>query len=357
MSYGPTDEEAHFEGARAASISAYRATLDTRDALLGEAFKTIGPASEGWTSLEEKLINAKDDCQAKFAALRRATDAMRISKFVIFFFFVCFALLEAPINKFMFDIVLKSNNLESYFVSLLVTAAMLGLAHIAGTQTRQMRGAFEDKFYFGKIVVVLIIMMLLVLCVGILTIGRASYSAAGSNLPNLDIFSHMGVQVQNLGLWAALLAAFSDRAAVILATLNIAGIACAFFFAFITHDSDMFYQAAIDEAASAQRKFGKLAKKYEKRISKVGRKFAPRLAGLVAAHGSQNAKVIAHKRMRNTPLTEDDRVDISTFDTKLAEARHGIGDRARRVAHLPEEFPQSQDNLQSISPMVARERR
>jgi hypothetical protein len=357
MSYGPTDEEAHFEGARAATIASYKATLDTRDALLGEAFKTIGPASEGWASLEEKLINAKDDCQAKFAALRRATDAMRISKLIVFFFFVCFALLEAPINKFMFDIVLKSNNLESYFVSLLVTGAMLGLAHVAGTQTRQLRGAFEDKIYFGKITVALTIMLILVLCVGILTIGRASYSAAGASLPNLDIFSHIGVQVQNLGLWAALITALSDRAAVILATLNIAGIACAFFFAFITHDSDVFYQAALDEAASAQRKFGRIAKKYEKRISKIGRKFAPKLAGLVAAHGSQNAKVISHKRMRNVPITDDDRVDISSFDSKLAEARHGIGDRARRVAQVSEEANQTQDNHQIVSQMVARERR
>jgi hypothetical protein len=357
MEYEPTDEEAHFEGARAATLASYRQTLATRDGQLGDVFKTIGPASELWISREHKLTNANDDCRAKFASLQRSTDAARISKILIFVVFICFALWEAPINKFMFDMVLKSNNLESYFVSLVITTAMLGLAHVAGVQTRQIRGSFEDTVYFSKIAVSIIILLLLATCVCILTIGRASYSIVGSNLPNTDIFSHIAVQVQNVGLWAALVAALSDRSALILATLNITGIASAFFLAYITHDSDAFYQAALNEASSAQRKFNRSARTYEKKISKIGKRFATRLGNLAAAYGEQNAKVISLKRSRNASLLEDDRLDISAFDTKLEEARRGIGDRARRIAVSPQTASDQANEHLQVVPTMARERR
>lgn len=325
--FGPSGEEAHFEGARAASAASYRAALACRDTLLGDAFMTIGPASHHWRALEQRLIQAGDDCRQKYAVLQRATDAVRISDGLVVAAFLGFAMLEAPINKFMFDIVLKSNNLESYLVSLMVTGAMLGLAHVAGTQVRQMRGAFEDRFYPGKLVAAAIILALLALCVGTLTVGRASYAAAGSAPDGLAIFRHVTAQVQDMGLWPALAAALSDRAALILATLNVTGIACAFFLAYVTHDSDLFYQAALNEAARARRSFARTARRFEKRIGKLGRRFAPKLATLSAAHGMQNARVIALKRSRNAELTDDDRDDLDRADARLREARACIGGR------------------------------
>ena len=238
----PTAQEVHFERERARSLASYKAVLDARDKELAEARKSLGPGSEQWKALDIALKSANGTCQDIFASLQRLTDGKRIPDWFVLILAIAFAAMEAPINKFMLDNILRGNNFDSYVLSLFLTLVMLLLAHIAGMQARQIHGAYEDKIYWGKIVVPIILLSVLAVCVGALTIGRAFYSTSASALPSSNIFSEIQIRVQNVGPWSALMAALSDQAAFFLASLNIAGIAGAFILAFVSHDSDPVYE-------------------------------------------------------------------------------------------------------------------
>ena len=59
MAYTPTDELAHFEGARADARSTYQNLLGERDEKLNTARTTHGPGSDRWNRAEEKLRTAE----------------------------------------------------------------------------------------------------------------------------------------------------------------------------------------------------------------------------------------------------------------------------------------------------------
>jgi hypothetical protein len=354
--YLSSEEEAHYEAARAEALSQYKIELGNRDTRLGDAFRTIGPGSEEWRGREARLVAANDDVRSKFLALNRATDRKRISPLATRTLLFGLCILETPVNKFMFDILLVLQNWESYVVSFAMSLAMLYLAEIAGFQTRQIKGDSEDRIYWGKIASAIFILAFLILAVSVLTVCRAYSSSMAMSGENLDIFSHVLEQVKHLGPWAVLMAALEDRGAVMLAAFNFTGIICAFFLAFITHDSDTVYQGSLDEAEDAHKKFARLAKKYEKAIARIGKKHTPRLLGLAAAFGSHNARVVGCKKLRNAPLDQMDLLDISSLDTKLAEARRGIGDRVRRIAPV-EGAEAAPKEVAPMPPKIVRERR
>jgi hypothetical protein len=307
----PSAEEVRYVKERERSLASYRATVDGRDKEIAEARKTIGPASMRWQEVDSKRRSAEGTCQAIFAALNRLTDGKRIPDWFMVLLALGFAALEAPINKFMLDNILQGNNFDSYALSLFLTLIMLLLAHIAGAQARQIGGTYEEKIYWGKIITSFILLSVLATCVGALTIGRAYYStAAAAALPSSNIFSEIGTRVLNAGPWAALLAALSDKAAFFLASLNLAGIAGVFFLAFMSHDSDVVYQAALDEAEKAQRKLSRMAKRYDKRLQRIGQRRHKKLVNLQAAYGAQNAEVVSRKIGRGEPLTKMDSVDL-----------------------------------------------
>lgn len=328
---GPLSKEIHFEKERARSLASYIAALGARDKDLAENRKSIGPTSMQWEVIERDRHSADGTCQDIFASLGRLTDAKRISIWAIVVLAIGFAIFEAPINKFMLDNILLGNNFDSYALSLFLTLIMLLLAHIAGSQLRQIRGAYESRIYWGKIVVALFLLSVLAICVGALTIGRAYYSTAGSGLPPSDIFSAIKANVQSAGPWAAFTAALSDQAAFFLASLNLAGITGALFLAFISSDSDAVYQSALDKLDKSENKLRNLAKRYDKKNEAIIRKYSKRISNLAAAYGAQNAEVIAAKKSRNAQLTDDDRVDLSAYDTLLASIREEMTKIRREI--------------------------
>src|ERR1700739_1616585 len=254
MAYTPTDELAHFEGARADARSTYQNLMGEREEKLNTARTTHGPGSDRWNRAEEKLRTAEKHQRVIFGRLQRPSDGRQISFWWFVFGALLLAALEAPINKFMLDNILRGNNFDSYALSLFVSLIILLLAHIAGTQARQIRGAYEEKIYWGKIVLSVALLCVLAIVVGALTIGRAYYSVAGFSLPSGNIFSEISSRVQKIGPWSAFVTALSDQAAFFLASLNTAGIAGAFVLAFISRDSDAVYQAALDKLERVQRR-------------------------------------------------------------------------------------------------------
>jgi hypothetical protein len=156
MAYAPMEEEAHLEGARAESVASYKNLLGDRDGRLAAVRKTKGPGSSRWARLEIKLRDADEKCRAIFAKLQRLSDGRRISFWWFVFGAMILAALEAPINKFMLDNILRGNNFDSYMLSLFLTLALLILAHFAGQQARQIRGTHHETIYFSNILIALV---------------------------------------------------------------------------------------------------------------------------------------------------------------------------------------------------------
>jgi len=74
MAYTPTDELAHFEGARADARSTYQNLLGERDEKLNTARTTHGPGSDRWNRAEEKLRTAEKNHRVIFGRLQRPSD-------------------------------------------------------------------------------------------------------------------------------------------------------------------------------------------------------------------------------------------------------------------------------------------
>jgi hypothetical protein len=302
------------------------------------------------------LRGAEERVRAIYAKLQRGTDGRRVSFAWFLIGAIALAVLEAPINKFMLDNILQGSNFDSYAISLFLTLILLLLAHFAGHQARQVRGAYQETVYASNIVIVLLVVTVLVASVGALTIGRAFYSTAGSTgLGGQDIFSEISRQVLTVGPWSAFVAALSDKAAFFLACMNTAGITVAFITAFMTHDSDKIYQSALDSERSADRALWRLEKRYDRRVAKIATKFAPRLSGVAAAYGAQNAQVVAVKRNRGIPLSDDDRLDLNTLDTLLSEAKNELAAKPRRAAAFEQSnHEHTESEAQTVAPFVAR---
>ncbi|HEY1748789.1 MAG TPA: hypothetical protein VGG11_18745 [Xanthobacteraceae bacterium] len=354
----PLDQEVHFERERARSLASYKAALDARDEELAEARNSIGPTSTRWFALDSESKAAQGTCQDIFATLNRLTDGKRIPHWFVVVLALGFAALEAPINKFMLDNILRGNNFDSYALSLFLTLIMLLLAHIAGTQARQIKGSYEDRMYWSKLAVSLIILAVLATCVGALTIGRAYYSTAPDAFISTNIFSEIQTRIHSVGLWAALGAALSDQAAFFLASLNLAGIAGAFFLAFTSHDSDVVYQAALDKAESSRIRLDNMARKYDRRLAQIGRKRYRKIQNYAAAYGAQNAEVISHKRARGAALTDDDHVDLSVYDFLLQQARNEIARESNSKASIrPKDLGHREDHASGTPQVIAMDRK
>ena len=84
MAYTPTDELAHFEGARADARSTYQNLLGERDEKLNTARTTHGPGSDRWNRAEEKLRTAEKSARhlrKAAATVRRPTDFVLVACF------------------------------------------------------------------------------------------------------------------------------------------------------------------------------------------------------------------------------------------------------------------------------------
>jgi hypothetical protein len=263
---------------------------------------------------------------------------------------ILLAALEAPINKFMLDNILRGSNFDSYVLSLFMTLILLVLAHFAGHQARQIHGQYQETIYVSNIVIACLVVVVLAICVGALTIGRAFYSTAPAGVSGQDIFSHIGKEVSTVGPWTAFVNALYDKSAFFLACLNTAGITAAFLAAFVTNDSDKLYQSALDGVHSTESVLSRVRKRYERLVARIARKYGPRLGNVAAAYGVHNAKVVELKRNRGIALSEDDNLDLTTLDRMLVEARNEIGQRQHKESrgHAPE------DDTQTVSPFPGR---
>ncbi len=148
------------------------------------------------------------------------------------------ALLEAPVNKYLFDVALNGSSFVSYTVSVAFAFFVLVLAHVAGRSIRQVWSEYRRKVLWTSLALFLLLSFVLAGIVAVLTVGRASTSAV-SELSNFnDLLSNVRSNVTSLGLWGTVAAAFSDISALVLATVNIGAIFMTMMLAFFTVDPD-----------------------------------------------------------------------------------------------------------------------
>jgi hypothetical protein len=330
--YPPSEDEARAVGARQASIDQYKGLLGERDSELGLARRNYGSESYRWTNLENDLRNADDTCNAIFARLQRRSDGFQLSGRWFLLAFIILAILEMPINKFMIDNILRTSNIGSYLVSFVMTLAMLALAHFAGHKIRQVRSEYQEKVYWGYVLLSIVIMTVLALFIGAVTIGRAFFSVAGPVTGGRDMFAEIGRQIASAGgPWTAFIQALQVRDAFFLACLNTVGIALAFVAAFVNYDSDKVYQSALDDKEKAKSGLLKMFRRYIKKVDAIERKFAPRLSVISASHSAQNSRVVEMKRRRNAELDADDKFDITGLDNTLAATRAELNRKYRQI--------------------------
>jgi hypothetical protein len=326
--------------------------LGERDSELGLVRRNYGPESYRWTNLENDLRDAVDKCNVIFARLQRLTDGFQVRTRWFLVAFVTLAFLEMPINKFMIDNILRTSNIGSYLVSFFMTLAMLALAHFAGHQIRQVRSAYQEKVYWGYVIVAVIIMVILALFIGAVTIGRAFFSVAGPVTAGRDIFAEIGKQIASVGgPWAAFVQALSVKDAFFLACLNTVGIALAFVAAFLNCDSDKVYQSALDDREAAKTGLMKMFSRYIKKVDAIERKYAPRLSVISAAHSAQNSKAVGLKRLRNVDLDPDDKFDITGLDSTLAATRAELNRKYRQIR--PDDGKDATGNVAADMPTVS----
>ncbi len=132
------------------------------------------------------------------------------------------ALVEAPVNKFMFDVALQGSNIASFAVSFVAAAFLLLAAHLAGRLTRQVKGEYRAKLYVSNILLAAVIMLALFVALTILTIARAEFSAAALTTGVEGLFS-LGQKVASEGLLRPFINALGDTSALVLLDIQHAG--------------------------------------------------------------------------------------------------------------------------------------
>jgi hypothetical protein len=316
----PAQELATSRNHRFAAIAAYEKILNERNNELFSVNEKCGPMSEHYKSAKESLQKAQGELERIHSVVRRPLNKHRVRWIYFAVFALALALLEAPVNKYLFDVALNGSSFVSYTVSVAFAFFVLVLAHVAGRSIRQVWSEYRRKVLWTSLALFLLLSFVLAGIVAVLTVGRASTSAV-SELSNFtDLLSNVRSNVTSLGLWGTVAAAFSDISALVLATVNIGAIFMTMMLAFFTVDPDKDFDAAASEVEKHETLITKLYARYIREKKAVLEKHAPDLAGHSANYTSANGKVIELKTKLGMPIEDEDRMIIDLRDTLSEDA-------------------------------------
>ncbi|MCB1496031.1 MAG: hypothetical protein KDJ86_09620 [Bauldia sp.] len=289
---------------------------ERQNRILGLSQKS-GPNSEAYRNTAEDLARAKRDYARINSGVHRPLNRWRIHGALLIILGVVLALFEAPVNKFLFDVALRSSNLMSWAISFFFACALLVLAHFAGVSLRHVWSDYRKRPVIGSILIFLVLATVLLVLVSILTVARASFSANAGSIG--DMFADVQQTVASVGLWRTLFASFSDVSALVLATINVGGIFMTMMLAFFTHDSDKDFDAAARALDRCRRKIDRISSAYIKGKDAIVKEFAPDINGVSHDFTEANQQVIELKKRLGRPLDDpDDTLIIDSLD-RLAE--------------------------------------
>jgi hypothetical protein len=328
----PEDALAESESRRYGAHSEYLKIINLRENELLEASGKVGPKSSSFQNAKSDLQKAEMQREGIQGVLRRPLNKYHVRGGYFAVFAVALALLEAPVNKFLFDVALQSLGIVSFLASVVLALCALILAHLAGKSIRQVWSEYRHRVVWSSLGAFLIIVAVLTVMVSILTVGRA-LTSANSVATFQDMFAAVKSTVVSQGLFGALTAAFSDISALILATVNIGGIFASMMLAFFTHDPDKDYDAAAEEVDRHRALLDKLDAQYSKAKAAVIRRHAPDLTVFSTNYKNANMRVIEAKKKLNLPLDDQDHLMIDQFDTLAEDSELGETAAHRSTDH------------------------
>jgi hypothetical protein len=248
------DELSRLMGERTRHAQDYQKVLANRDDEVDRLWHSIGPGSEKWAARVDERDRANSEFEAIAGQLGRPVNRQSLPRGTFYALAIGLAVVETPVNKFLFDVALQSSNVASYAVAFAVAAFLLIAAHTAGKHSRQIWSEYRSRFYVSNIVVAISIMVILLGVVGILTIGRAEFSAAAIAVGVEGLFSTVGDKISaSGGVIRALTHALSDTSALVLVSVNVTSILVAFLFGYFAHDPDKHFDKAFERHRNAKR--------------------------------------------------------------------------------------------------------
>lgn len=323
-------------GNRSRHRADYQAILDERDNKLASLNESIGPDSAKWKMLTEDKQEAHAQLGAIQGELGRPLQRLHISKPMLMLAAALCALLEAPLNQFIFEIVLRRGVEVAFVASFAVGIGLVLIAHFGGAQLRQLHGAYERKIYYSNIVIGSFCFLVAASVIGALTVTRADLPQGDLQVGIGDVYSTVKERLDNLGVVGTLMAAFANPEARTLAFMNLGILFSAFLLGLVTHDPDMNFDRAYDSHESSKGALRRLDRKYKKRRARVRGDASVQLQRVDGKHSSTNAAIVSLKHQRGMDLTSDDNFVLSSLDLLLtAERQQAFGAQPAASAVAP----------------------
>ena len=315
------DELDRLIGERIRHSQDYSRVLAERDDQLDSLRHAVGPRSERWRSLLEDRSRARTEYEAISGQLGRPVNRYNFPASIFYALAAILAVIETPVNKFLFDTALQSSNAASYLVSFAVAAFILIVAHSAGKLVRQVRSEYTTNFSWSNVILGAVVMIVLAIVVTVLTIGRAEFSAAALDGGLNGLFSSVGAKVASHGLVGALANALADTAALILLMVNVTSIMVAFLLGYFSHDPDKHLDKAFESHKALQRGVERYEARFNKKDASAREQARGKLNAINIRYTAANAAIVAQKTARRLPLEDEDKFSLPTLDPMLARVR------------------------------------
>jgi len=314
---------------RVAAKAAYQGVLDQRNSALMSVNEMSGERSRRYLSLQKNLDKDEQQLERIKVVVRRPISRMGVRPFVLVLIGIGLALLEAPANKFLFDVALQSSGAASYGASAAVTAFLLILAHFAGRGIRQVWSDYRRQIVVSSVLTFIVCIVVAAFIVGVLTVARAAFANEAGTIE--DILKGVQGSVADQGPVSAVMAALSNTSALVLACINIGGIVVTLLLSFFAHDSDRDYDHAQANVDRGEAELAKIHQAYLKVRERTVRRFAPDLLGYVGNYNSANQRVVELKTRLDRPLDDDDRLVLTDLDRIAASLDRDEQDQPTRA--------------------------
>ncbi len=303
---------------RSSARAGYMAVLDQRGNDMLSVNEKSGPRSHQYLTIEARLREDEAQHERIKTALRRPISMMHLRPQLLLVIGVVLALLEAPANKFLFDVALQSSGFVSYAASFGTTAFLLILAHFAGSGLRQSWSEMRRRVVVWNLFIFLLGTSVALVIISVLTVARAAFASESGTIG--DLLGNVSGHIENLGPLGALVHALSDPSALVLACINLGGIVTAFMLAFFSHDPDRDFDHAHRAVAAGEKRLARIHAAYVRQRARIIATHAPHLVGYSANYNTANARVIELKTLLNRPLDDDDRFVLTDLDQMAEEA-------------------------------------
>lgn len=303
---------------RFSAKASYKAMLDQRGNSLMSVSEKSGDRSKVYLSLTEKLEAAKSQLERIASVVRRPLVIWIKARGIhLIAFGTILALLEAIVNKYVFDVAVGSVGAVSYAASIFFTGMVLLLAHFAGMSIRQVWSDHRNRIIVSSLLLFIFLFAADIVLLGGITIARAAAEFENAGIG--DLVGRVGDLV-SLGPLQALGAAMGDNSARLLGLMNAGGILATMVLAFGSHDSDKDYDHAHRIAEKLEKQLAKVHDAYLEQRRKIIAGFAPDLLGYATNYSSANGDVIRLKTLLGRPLDNDDHFVLTDLDQMSEDA-------------------------------------